>query len=53
MHVRVEATAEPPGVEIVDRIERRRTQIRTADVVDLERVATDEFSYPVDAAGAV
>ena len=53
MHVTFEATTEPPGVRIVDRIEQRRTRIRTSDVVEVERFPTDEFEMPVDAAAVV
>lgn len=53
MYVTLEATTEPPGVRIVDRIEQRRTRIRTPDVVDVEPSSTDEFEVPVDAAGAI
>jgi len=53
MHVTFEATADPAGVRIADRIERRRTLIRTPDPVEIEPLSTDGFGYPVDAAAAV
>lgn len=47
-----EATAEPPGIDIVDPIDQRHLRIDTADEVTLTPVETDQFVFPVNRAVA-
>lgn len=42
-----ETVGEPPGIEVVDRIEQQRYSIRTPDPVSLRPTPTDEFHFPV------
>lgn len=50
MEIAFRATAEPPGVEVVDPVEQRHLRIQTGTAVDPATASTDAFRFPVDAA---
>jgi len=50
MEIAFRATAEPPGVVVVDPIEQRHLRIQTGTPVDPVTASTDAFRFPVDAA---
>jgi hypothetical protein len=50
MEIAFRATAEPPGVEIVDPVEQRHLRIQTGTPVHPVTASTDAFRFPVDAA---
>ena len=42
-----EAVSDPPGLEIIDRVEQLRYQLFTSNVVDPVAISTDDFVFPV------
>jgi hypothetical protein len=48
-----ETLDDPPGVEVIDRIERFRYKLHTPDPVSPTEVETDDFLFPVDRAVSV
>jgi len=47
--LRFEALEDPPGIEVVDRLEQLRYQLHTASPVSPSSIPSDPFCFPVDA----
>ncbi len=48
-----ETLADPPGIELIDRVERLRYRLHTSGSVSPTPVSTDELLFPVDSAVSV